>query len=221
MREFRYMADVYEGNTPIDIAQYFYKGRSIIALKATEGQTHVDVRHARRSRESHAAGGTVMHYHYARPDLGNSPTLEADLFIKAVRPVWVPGDYLMCDIESNKRPVEVGDVPWLEKFAERCHSTFGATPVTYANQSTFQGPLRKLRIPGRRCMVALWGPGNPTLPPGLREWAKQFTDGAVGPQPHTAPGIGRCDQSELPLWVALPLWARTRRRRGVFSRKAR
>jgi GH25 family lysozyme M1 (1,4-beta-N-acetylmuramidase) len=221
MRELRYMADVYEGNTVRSLIDYFNAGRTIIALKATEGQSHIDVHHAERARTAHGQGGTVLHYHFGRPDTGDSPWSEADAFIRAVRPTWVPGDYLALDIETATRDLTPADGVWCERFAHRCHETFGATPVVYANESTLQTTLARMKVPGERYWVAKYGPGQPSLPHGKRVWAWQFTDGQFGKTPHSAPGIGACDQSLLPLWVALPLRARTFRRRGVRSRKVR
>lgn len=221
MRNLRYMADKYEGNGQADMASYFRSGHSIVALKASEGAGHRDSLHASRSKWAHGEGGTVLHYHFARPDENKAPEIEAQWYLGVVKQLWVPGDYLCLDVERGlDRPVAYLD-HWVMAFSTYCANHFGAHPVIYASESVFNGQLRNVRIPGNRAWVAKYGAGIPSLARPWREWAWQFTDGVEGKQPHTAVGMGATDQSLLPLWVALPLWARTRRRRWMHSRRPR
>lgn len=217
MRQLRYMTDGYEFTRPLDVAKYMAAGRSILALKASEGTQHVDVEHAPRSRWTHSEGGTVLHYHFGRPDLGNRASAEAEHYLRVTKPLWKPGDYLCLDMERGLIDGMGTPSEWCEHFSEWCATHFGAHPIIYANESTLNGPLRNLRIPGERYWVAKYGDGWPHLLGRKKIWAWQFTDGKLGKQPHTAPGVGQCDQSLLPLWVAVPLAARTWRRRRAIS----
>ena len=39
---------------------------------------------------------------------------------------------------------------------------------------------------------------SPPVPPTWPTWTMwQYTDGAVGPQPHDVPGVGRCDRDKF------------------------
>lgn len=45
--------------------------------------------------------------------------------------------------------------------------------------------------------LAQYGP-TPVLPPAWTDWTMwQYTDGAVGPDPHAIPGFGQCDRDKF------------------------
>ena len=50
---------------------------------------------------------------------------------------------------------------------------------------------------GHLCWLAQYGP-TAVVPPNWATWTLwQYTDGAVGPEPHQVPGIGRCDRDRF------------------------
>lgn len=213
MQQFRLMSDVYEGNGTFDVNEYADSGRTIIALKASEGNFHVDRDHAQRTLKAHDRHLSVVHYHFARPEKGQDPIGDAINFVRVVRPHFNDYDYLCCDIEEMARGGQLNTAEWVEAFCTRVHRELGHYPVVYCGESFGREFLRTLKVPGERYWVAKYGPGHPDAPHGERVWAWQFTDGQEGPPPHEAPGLRRGDDSQLPLRFALVLRTRLARRR--------
>jgi lysozyme len=84
---------------------------------------------------------------------------------------------------------------WLEVVERR----FGARPVIYSGHylKTFVGASAPHKLLGYRIWLAQYGP-TPVVPTGWSRWTFwQFTDGALGAEPHTVPGVGPCDISRF------------------------
>lgn len=204
----------------MDVHEYAHWGRVLLALKTTEGVHHDDTAYAARVRWAHALGLTVLHYHFARPDLDTTPTDEATHFCHTIIPHLHPGDYLCVDVERTLTKGSGLTFKWVEDFCGLVHHLTGHTPIVYANESTLNTLLRKLRVPGQRYWVAKYGEGKPSLPRGMNVWAWQYTDGTIGPMPHDGPGIGPCDNSIMSRKFGLTLRLRTLRRRRRGANKA-
>ena len=217
---YKYFADTYNGTEHVDLAQYAQAGHSLLGVKASEGMAFVDAWHALRSRAAHAHGLTVLHYHFARPDEGNSPLTEAAFFTRVVKPLWVPGDYVCLDMERGVHGLSFDDVVWVEHFCRMVKRWLGATPIVYANESTLNGVLLDLRVPGERRWVARYDSAERAHIRRGSRWAEQFTDGSLGRAPRSAAGIGPCDMSELNRVTAVALRLRTLRRRWGHPDKA-
>lgn len=210
---FRYFADTYNGTESVNMHDYAAAGHCLIALKASEGRSFIDPVHARRSREAHAMGLSVLHYHFARPDEGNNPELEAHLFAMVVKPTWQPGDYLWLDYERDITHSSLPAKRWVEIFCRVVHEHLGATPILYAEASRMNGELADVRITGERYHPAKYGGAPTRLSRRRTKWGEQFTNGVEGDHPHAAAGIGQCDMNLLNARVAWSLRVRTGLRR--------
>jgi len=128
-----------------DIAKYqgvvdfnVYKNNSnFVIVKATEGTTYSDPQFSRNQSEARRVGLPLGYYHFARPDLGNSPEAEADFYLKTLGEVR-DGEVLTLDYEC---PNQVqAHVDWCKKFMERVASKLnGLKCLIYLNQSQIAG----------------------------------------------------------------------------------
>lgn len=192
------VADVYSGDTGVNLATYRSAGRRLIIRKATEGVGFVDPGHAQFTREAHRLGITVMHYHFARPDRHPNPGEEAAAFLATVRPVMGPRDGLILDWEVEGSLGLHGTHAYLSGFRDLVWRHGRRDLIGYANQD-FLGRYGTYATDAiRRWWVATYGP-DPGKPGGVRvRWAWQYTNGEVGPQPHHVPGVPRGDLSTMP-----------------------
>ena len=68
-----------------DINYDIYKNNTnFVICKATEGVGFIDPKFKRNQSEARRVGLPLGFYHFARPDLGNSPEAEADFFLNIV-----------------------------------------------------------------------------------------------------------------------------------------
>jgi lysozyme len=220
MRNRRYFADVSNNNSAVQVAEYAKAGHVLLATKASEGVSFIDGKHAGWARWAHAEGLTVLHYHFARPDAGNNPAVEAGNFARAVRPLLKGGDYLCLDWERKNALRGFTATTWCEAFCREVKRLTGHTPIVYASESVFKSDLLGLHIPGGRYWVAKYGPPPADVGAGRKVWGWQYTNGQVGNTPHGALGIGSCDMSVLNRRTAVALQLRAWRRRRSILHKA-
>jgi len=98
----------------------------------------------------------------------------------------VPGHILALDLERNPYGLTMTDAE-AEAFVNRVHTVTGRYPILYSSEDVARpGVLGKCPR-----WVAAWGirPASATI------W--QFTDGVLGPTPHSFPGVGKCDINKL------------------------
>lgn len=205
MRSFRLFADISSNNAGFDAGSYRRAGHRLVAIKATESTDYINPKHASWARQAHYHGVRVMHYHFCRPSPTGAATGEAAAFWRTVQPSFWRGDLLAYDLEISE------GVSWAGLRAYLSHELLSLTRISghHARLYSDEAFIRSLHpidiIPGGLCWVAKWSPGDPSLPRGLRVWAKQYTDGTEGPKPHAFAGVGRCDGSALNLRSSLRL----------------
>lgn len=112
--------DVYKNNTHFCI------------LKATEGVGFTDPKFSRNKSEGRRVGVPLGYYHFARPDLGNSPEAEADYFLKIVGGL-IEGETLVLDYECANQIQ--AHVDWCRKWLDRVLAKTGVRALIYLNQS--------------------------------------------------------------------------------------
>lgn len=206
---YRLMADVSSNNGPINIANYSRAGHVVLAVKATQGIGYTNPFHLSQCNLAHDFGLTVVHYHYS--DVGNSPEAEIAHFRNVYNKAWRPGDYACFDIEVAGHTRAYADAILQQYFLDTQRQ-----PILYTYRSFFENELAGVRIPGKRAWIADYSTNVLHLPSQYVLWSKQYTDGAVGPEPHFYSGIGKCDGSEITAGVAMALRIRkfkTRRRK--------
>jgi GH25 family lysozyme M1 (1,4-beta-N-acetylmuramidase) len=142
-------------------------------VKATEGNGFLDRSFVRHWNLLKSQGKVRGAYHFARPDLNNTPEAEADWHCSQVR--YDPGDLMALDFE-----VSWGDpVGWSLRFLNRVAARAGLVPGIYINGSTMNGHDWS---PVVRAGYWLWlaaYDGNQNVP-AFRHWPaiafKQYND---------------------------------------------
>lgn len=110
----------------------FKNNAQFVLIKSSEGNGFTDPKFIRNQAESRRVGLPLGYYHFARPDLGNAPEVEADYFLKVIGSP-VEGEVYVLDYEPKSNPGDV--VAWCKKFLDRVLEKTGTKPLIYLNQS--------------------------------------------------------------------------------------
>lgn len=189
------MADIYEGTPSFDARAYHAAGHRVIAIKASEGQTEKDSKHDERCDEAHAAGLSVVHYHFGRPDDGNTPEQEGENFIRSMGHRLRKGDWVALDFERFTGRGAVADVEWINAFWVYVHNHLGREGLPdrtwlYASRSYLQEFIATGKLIIHRLWDADWSTG-PSIKTGkFSTICRQQSGDGYGPGPHSLPGIG-------------------------------
>lgn len=189
-------ASAYQGN--IDFAAYCawarqWDGISRIALKATEGVGFTDPSFAANRAKALAAGiDQIFYYHFARPDLGNSPANEANWCHDVVGNLR-DNDMIMLDYEVEN---PLSGSQWAYEWLTQQKAIYGGKlPGIYASSAYIQERLQDPRLNAFPLWLANWQFTPDERPPAPWPWtsyeAVQYTDRAAN-----IPGIaGQVDVS--------------------------
>ncbi len=122
----------YQGDPNYDTLK---QNAQFIIIKSSEGNGFKDSKINRNQLEARRVGMGLGYYHFARPDLNNTPEAEAQWFINCIWPVQV-GELLVLDFE-----VVYGDpVNWCKKFLDYLAQHLNGTKaLIYLNRSQLQG----------------------------------------------------------------------------------
>ena len=120
---------VFQGQ--IDFGVY-KKNTNFLFAKATEGTGLIDGWYGYNRTQARLAGIPFGSYHFARPDLGNSPQDEAAYFCKVIDgdPIQ-EGELLALDFEVTYQD----GINWCKAFLDAVSNHFGFKPLIYLNQS--------------------------------------------------------------------------------------
>jgi lysozyme len=189
----RYFADISNNNTQtVNWTEYKKVGQHVlVGLKATEGESFIDKTHASRSEGAHSAGVHVLHYHFGHPN--KSAKEQAQFFWGQIKGHFAKRDFACIDIEVSDGMPNAAIASWVRGFAGEFKRVSTHSLIAYSSES-FAHSIGNCGIT-RWWVAAYGGPGVP--PAGASQWAHQFTDGSIGPQPHSCAGIGNCDVSQL------------------------
>lgn len=204
----RYFADLSSNNPAFDAVAYRAAGHRLVAIKATQGTSYVNPKHALWCEHAHANQLAVIHYHYAKPGSSVAATTQAAFAWSVVRHDFGPLDWMCLDVERDQAWRTGELVPFVSSFAAAWRGISGHSLVGYSEASLLDDPALVAAIPGERWWAAAWGPTRPRIATVGAPWAWQFTDGAIGPPPHECAGVGYCDVSQLNLATYLHLLAR-------------
>ncbi len=161
-----------------------------VIQKATQGTSFTDPTFAVNRQRAADAGLLFGAYHFG---VGADGVEQADFFLSVVNPG--ANDLLVLDFEANPQ----GPSMTLEEaraFVTHVQTVTNRWPGLYSGHY-----LKELLGAGSDPVLVncwLWisqyGP-TAIIPPAWKAWTMwQYTDGAVGPQPHTVDGIGACDR---------------------------
>ena len=104
---------------------------NFVIMKATEGYGYTDPKFKDNQKGFRNTGIAMGYYHFARPDLGNTPEKEADWFVKTIGALK-SGEVLALDYEVNYSD----PVNWCKKFLDRVKAKTGVKPLLYINLAT-------------------------------------------------------------------------------------
>lgn len=163
--------------------------------KATEGGSFRDPEYVSRKSVAKAAGLLWGSYHYVS---GISVVEQLDNYVTYADP---QEDELICiDYERSSSGPDMS-IEQLERLVALLAQRLGRFPVVYG------GDLLRFGLGiGRSEVLAscpLWYARYSSVPSGIPPgvWTDyalwQYTNGASGPEPHAAAGIGRCDRSRF------------------------
>lgn len=102
-----------------------------VIVKATEGVGYVDPRFEENIQNAINNGQLCGVYHYARPDTGNMPTVEAEHFVETIKP-YLGKVMLVLDWEE---PDAIDDTVWVSAWMWQVYQITGVRPVLYTSAS--------------------------------------------------------------------------------------
>jgi len=171
------------------------KGDGIIGVihKATQGQTGLDPMYQTNRTNAINAGLLWGAYHFAT---GGDGVAQATHFLDVVG--TFDNTLLVLDLEQNPAGPSMS-LQDARAFVTQVNQVTGRFPGLYSGSY-----IKQLLGSGKDPILAqcwLWlaqyGP-NAVVPANWPTWTMwQYTDGAVGPQPHSVAGIGNCDRDQF------------------------
>ena len=164
-----------------------------VIQKATQGQTGVDPTFKSNRKKVTDAGLLFGAYHFAT---GSDGLKQADNFLNVV------GSFDQTLLVLDFEPNPTGPSMSLEEaraFVTHVKQVTGRFPGFYSGHFIKQllGSNKDPILSQCWFWLAQYGP-TPVVPPNWPTWTMwQYTDGAIGPQPHSVPGIGRCERDKF------------------------
>lgn len=197
----RLVCDVSDYQQVYDPVRYRRAGRRAIMIKGCEGGSHAGgLLHAHRARASHAEGLRVLTYAFLRPLSG---AVQARTLLEVVaNSGWRQGDLLVADIEDvtmSAHDAMTILIEWRDVLGKNGH----ISPAGYSGRAYLNERKGLADVLGG-WIVAEYGTWKHASPLDIRACGRsrclgrQFTDGVLGPKPHTVAGVsGAVDCSYL------------------------
>lgn len=104
-----------------------------VICKATEGVGYTDKNCDGFYQQAKSLGKKLGVYHFARPDLRNTATAEADWFVRETKGYHKEA-ILILDWESG----DLGNVTWAKSWLDRVYEKTGVKPVIYMSASVMR-----------------------------------------------------------------------------------
>ena len=186
--------DLSHHNQNLDFAS-IRSGGGILGIihKATQGLASTDPTYLPHKTSALANGLLWGAYHFGT---GSDGVQQAERFLDAVQPD--AQTLLVLDFEANGQ----GPSMTLEEaraFVTHVNDETGRYPGLYSGHYIKQllGTTSDPVLINCWFWLSQYGP-TAVVPPNWPTWTMwQYTDGAVGPQPHTVPGAGMCDRDKF------------------------
>ncbi len=188
------VVDISHHNGNIDLGKAQAAGIVGVIHKATQGTSMVDNMYGQNRQKAQAAGLLWGAYHFGTQADG---VAQADFFLSKANAD--NQTLLVLDYEPNGNSTMTLDQA--RAFVSRINEVTGRFPGFYS------GSLIKQQLGGKpadpllsQCFLwlAQYGPAPTNTPATWPAWTMwQYTDGNVGPQPHTVDGIGNCDRDQF------------------------
>ena len=188
------VVDISHHNGNVDLNQAQQAGLVGVIHKATQGTGMTDNMYLTNRQKAQAAGLLWGAYHFGTNADGAA---QADFFLSEA--AADNQTLLVLDYEPNGNSTMT--LAQAKAFVQRIKDQSGKFPGLYS------GSLIKQQLGGKppdpllsQCFLwlAQYGPAPTNIPQTWSTWTMwQYTDGNVGPQPHSVPGIGNCDRDQF------------------------
>lgn len=198
------MADISDYQAVHNMIRYSRAGRRVIMLKAVDATDDAGAtNYAPEADAAHACRLRVVHYGIVRFDI--DPVATIDHYIQRIEPHWRKGDRMLIDLEEYSGHPDAAP-SYMERLQARLTTQHKAPRAFgYTNEAYMAEAGKRLADAAPGWVIAAYDGrlldrgGTPKLPRGTKSLllGKQYTDGQLGAQPHTAPGIGPCDDTIL------------------------
>ncbi len=182
--------DLSHHNGQVNLAAAVSAGVHGVIHKATQGWKYVDPRYRSARVAARDAGLLWGAYHFG---VGADGVAQADFFLSKVEAD--AETLLVLDFEANAADSSM-DLIEARAFVTHLQQVTGRWPGLYGGQylKELLGASADPVLSHCWLWLAQYGP-TAVLPPGWSGWTMwQYTDGAVGPEPHEIPGVGHCDR---------------------------
>jgi lysozyme len=193
MSEINAVIDISHHNATVDLAKAKNDGVLGVIHKAAQGLTFHDPNYTERRNQAMAAGLLWGAYHFGT---GSDGVSQAEYFLTFVQPG--PADLLVLDFEHNPQGTSM-TLEEARAFVTHIHGVTGKWPGLYGG-SYIKELLQTSADPVlANCWFWLsqFGP-TAVVPVNWSKWTMwQYTDGAMGPQPHSVDGVGPCDRDKF------------------------
>ena len=184
------VVDLSHHNGTVDLGAAKRDGILGVIHKATQGLAYADPVYAANRAQAQANGLLWGAYHFGT---GDDPVAQAEHFLTVATPG--PADLLVLDLESNLDGASM-TLEEAHAFVTHVQVTTGRWPGLYSGQYVKEllGVTVDAVLANCWFWLAQYGP-TAVVPPTWKTWTLwQYTDGGLGPLPHTVEGIGRCDR---------------------------
>jgi lysozyme len=184
------VVDVSHHNGDPNFAELKAAGILGVIHKATQGSTGADPTYASHQAAAQSAGLLWGAYHFGT---GEDGVAQADNFLSVVGDT--SGQVIVLDFEPNT----TGPSMSLEEaraFVTHVKDRTGRWPGLYSGHyiKDLLGTGTDPVLGSCWFWLAQYGP-TAVVPPNWPQWTLwQYTDGALGPDPHDIPGVGRFDR---------------------------
>lgn len=178
----------YNGNVDLNKA----KDAGILAVihKATQGTSYIDPMYATNRQKAQSAGLMWGAYHFGT---GDDVQQQADHFLSVVQPGVQ--DLLVLDLEANPQGNSMS-LEQAQQFVQIIQEQTGRWPGLYSGNyiKSLLGNNHDAILANCWFWLAQYS-SVAVVPVNWPTWTLwQYTDGTVGPQPHSVDGIGNCDR---------------------------
>lgn len=182
--------DIYHGDTITNSGFHDIQSAGIVGVihKATQGDSVVDTEYDTRKARALSVGLLWGSYHFGT---GDDPADQAKFYLDTAQPA---AGHLVClDFEDYSH--DQMTLAKAEAFVTAVHNELNRYPVLYTGQAFIKSQLgnktaNQTVLSNCSLWVARYSVNQPTIPPAFSKFTMwQYTDGTVGPQPHSVPGV--------------------------------
>jgi lysozyme len=187
------VVDISHHNGAVNFVKAKAAGIIGVIQKASQGQGNIDPTYKTNKTKATTAGLLWGAYHFAT---GSDGLKQAEHFLSVVGDD--PKSLLVLDFEPNPTGPDM-NLEEARAFVTHVNEQTGRFPGLYSGHYIKQLLGTNSDPVLANCWFWLAQYGNtPVVPPNWPSWTMwQYTDGAIGPEPHKVDGIGRCDRDKF------------------------